>query len=442
MFNDPVRCFSRLVAVSVLLGACVAAESAAPGAVALPLATNTSEVAAACEVSVDRELMIRALSVVDDPIRTGFTGPEDDARTGVWTFAHLMQQMAPSPAEAPAMVEHLLETWLSDQTINQFTVRARPRLQTMVLDSWPRTEDGALDLRRAPLRLQAITNRIDLRNLELGRAGEGRFVFGVLGPTGLPFPFTIILEYRLPASTTADVQRWAEAWHALGALSGEDYNVALQAIIERFAGRDAEPGRPNGSAFGQLRTNENTLAQPWELRQFELSGATGFLEPTTVTLSPDVSFRSGSSVTADFINQNEAEILLEQHQVPASFAGQPFLGGAAPNNLGFWSAPGIADNDARHKFSLNTCDGCHGGETDTTFLHIIPRQRGVVAQISQFLSGLDVTDPVSGEVRNLNDLARRKLDLERIVCVNGGVRAASLPGARNDFLSRGIGRVH
>ena len=54
---------------------------------------------------------------------------------------------------------------------------------------------------------------------------------------------------------------WANAWHALGALPfpSEEYNAALQAITERFAGRGAMPGRPNGSALNQLRTNEIDL---------------------------------------------------------------------------------------------------------------------------------------------------------------------------------------
>jgi len=55
----------------------------------------------------------------------------------------------------------------------------------------PRTPDGKLDLHRAPMQLLAIVNRFDL-NLTEGNAGEGRFVFGVLGPG------------RTSASTTDD----------------------------------------------------------------------------------------------------------------------------------------------------------------------------------------------------------------------------------------------
>jgi hypothetical protein len=90
-------------------------------------------------------------------------------------------------------------------------------MQSLVLNPWPRTADGKLDLRRAPLRLLAIVNRIDSRNLAQGHAGEGRFVFGVIGPQGFPEQFTVIFEFRLPAQTPQDVLDWASRWHALGA---------------------------------------------------------------------------------------------------------------------------------------------------------------------------------------------------------------------------------
>lgn len=61
------------------------------------------------------------------------------------------------------------------------------------------------------------------------------------------------------------------------------------------------------------------------------------------------------------------------------------------NNLGPWLAPGINDNEARHEFSLNTCNGCHGDETNTPFLHISTRQAGAESQLSGFLEGVEVT---------------------------------------------------
>ncbi|AGP38818.1 LamG domain-containing protein [Sorangium cellulosum] len=404
-----------------------------------------------CFVRTSREIFVKHLSVVEDPIRTTFNGPPEDPRTGAWTFARLMEDMAPTPAEAPAMVEQMLTTWLADQVVNGFTVPARPAIQQIVLDEWPRSPDGSLDLTQAPLLLLGIVNRIDVRNLAEGHAGEGRFVFGVVSQ-GFPQQFTIILEYKLPASTEADVLDWANDWHALGSLPfpSEEYNAALQDITSRFAGRNAAPGRPNGSSLGQLRTNEIALAGPWELREFVLSADTGFLRPETVKLTPDIGF-DGSATLADFVNQNEAAIVAEQHTVPDSFQGSPFLGGSSFNNLTAWTAPGILDNEARHKFSLNTCNGCHGAaETGTPFLHVNPRSLGSEATLSGFMTGINMPDPVTGELRFLNDLGRRNQDLKALVCEpaptfagaagRGGTAGAA--ASRSAFIRRGIGRVH
>jgi hypothetical protein len=412
-----------------------------------------------CFVRTSRELLMRDLSIVEDPLRTTFSGSAEDPRTGAWTFARLMEQLAPSDADAPAMVEDTLRTWLTNQTINTFAVPARSAMETAVLTNWPRTPDGRLDLKRSPMRLLAIVNRIDSRNLAQGHAGEGRFVFGVLGnvgPIGRDFPlqFTFIFEYRLPAKTTADVQAWADRWHALGALPfpSEQYNAALQDITDDFTLRGAEPGRVNGSALAQLRTNEIALVPRWELREFELSSATNRLAPSTVKLTPDTSFLSGSPLVAAYVNANEASILLEQHVVPETFQGQPFLGGSSFNDLLAWTAPGITNNEARHKFSLNTCNGCHASdENGTAFLHIFPRSPGQVSSVSGFMAGTVVPDPVTRAPRSFNDLGRRNQDLTRLVCPEAAPPAVvqrsatssvSTTTTREAFLSKGISRTH
>jgi hypothetical protein len=378
-------------------------------------------VASGCRVSKPRELMITNTSIVDDPIRTVAGDPASDARAGVWTFKHLMEAIAPTAADAPGMVEDLLTTFTASETINGFTIAPRPGLQGTILSSWPRTADGNLDLAQAPFTLQAIVNRFDLRNLDNGDAGEGRFVFAFNSP-GSPFPLqaTMIFEYKLPAATENDVLGWANAWHALGALTfpSEDYNAALQAITERFAGRGARPGRPNGSAINAVRTNEISFGDNglWQLREFVLSPDTGRLVPSTIKLTPDLSF-NGTDTLASFINANEASILTETHTVPEQFAGAPFLAGAVFNDaFTLWSAPGINNPEARFHFAVNTCNGCHSRETNTFFLQITPRFPGSEATLSQFLQGTTVFDPLSGTVRTLNDLGRRQADLKAIVC--------------------------
>jgi hypothetical protein len=386
-------------------------------------------------VDIDRELMIRDVGVVEDPART--TG------SGAWTFKHVMESMAPSDADAPGFVEAMFETWRSDQTINGFVVPGRPNVASIVLDSWPRGEDGALDLSQAPMRLLAIVNRLDLRNLDAGQAGEGRFVFGVLDGAGQSTQFTLILEYRLPASSDADVLEWANLWHGLNGLTlgSADYNAALEVITERFAGRDADPSGINGSALNQLRTNELALPRglDWELREFTLA-SDGSLQPATVKQTPDISF-AGTELAAQFVNENEEAILIERHTVDESLDGVAFLGGSSITPFGFfWPGTGITNNEARHKFSLNTCNGCHAGETNTAFLHVAPREPGEAAALSGFLTGATVTDPADPSVsRSFNDLARRQADMEdNVLCPSGGL----VERGTNSSLSVGITRVH
>jgi len=399
-----------------------------------------------CFVRTRRELMITSTSVVDDPVRTAFNPgvPTDHPESrGVWTFGRLMRDMAPTPEEAPDFTERLFQTWLTDQTVNGFTVFARPNMQNVVLNNWPRNSDGKLDLDRAPLMLEAIVNRIDVRNLAQGNAGEGRFVFGVIGPFG-PFEFTFILEYHLVAQTESDVLEWANLWHGLSAhpFPSEAYNAALEAITLRFSGRNAAPGRVNGNALAHLRTNDFTLVPRWELREFVLSEGTGMLQETTDSLTPDLAF-NGSQILADYVNQNEAAIIAEQHTVPDVFQGVPFAAGSVFNDQIFWQAPGIFNNEARHKFSLNTCNGCHGPESGSSFLIITPRfSQGSEAVLGPFLTGTSVFDPFSGQTRQLNDLARRRADLTNLVCTLPSLQGLGNAALGNVSVAKGIQRVH
>jgi hypothetical protein len=388
-----------------------------------------------CNVNRRRELMITDVSVVDDFIRTTFAGAPDDPRTGAWTFKRLVESMAPTPADAPAMVEEMLSTFTTTQTINGFSVGPRPGMQSIILNNWPRTPDGALDLTQAPFRLLAIVNRFDLRNLANGDAGEGRFVFGFAFPNSFSLQATMIFEYKLPASTEDDVLGWAQAFHALGSIPfSEDYNAALQMITDRFAGRGARPGHVNDNAINAVRTNEIDFSDNfvWQMRELVLSPETGRLVPATVKLTPDRSFNFTDTL-ASFINANEAAIIAETHVVPEQFNGQPFLAGAVFNDLGSWFASGINNNEARHHFALNTCNGCHSQqETNTFFLQIQPRFPGSQAVLSGFLTGTTVFDPSSGQQRTFNDLGRRRNDLTAVVCT----------GAGGGVLRKGIDRVH
>jgi concanavalin A-like lectin/glucanase superfamily protein len=354
---------------------------------------------------------------------SGGSGPGTPQTAGVWSFGHLMREMATTPEAAPAMTLKLLQHWLSNQNVNGFTVQARPAMQQQLIDLWPKTANGELDLDQSPLTLQAIVNRIDVRNLAEHSAGEGRFVYGVNGGSNFQ-NFTVIVEYNLVAHTEADVTDWANRWHALGALPfpSEQYNAALEAITRRFTDHGASPGSPNGSALVELRTNEIALSSQWELRSFVLSPTTGLFAETTVKETPDLSFNN-TPTFANFVNQNAAAIIAEvpggdSHTVPLEFEGKSFMGGSVFNNQELWNGPGITDSEARFHASLNTCNGCHSSETGTKFLMVIPRFRGSEAQLSPFMTGISLNDPFTGQVRTLNDLARRRTDLASLVCAS------------------------
>ena len=290
-------------------------------------------------------------------------------------------------------------------------------MQQLVLGSWPRTANGKLDLARAPMRLLAIVNRLDLKDLSKGKAGEGRLVYGVLDPRGLPMEFTVIFEYAMVANDEVQARAWADAVHALQTLPfpSEAYNAALQALTDRITVRGAQPTGPNGSALIDIRTNEIALSGQWQLREFRISSETGRMVPAPVAQTPDASFNF-SETLARFINANETSILAETHESPALFEDAPFQASAVFNNIDFWDAPGINNPEARHKLSLNTCNGCHGGETGTPFLHVHPRAPNEASRLSGFLTGINLQDPVTNEPRRLAELKRRRLLLESVVC--------------------------
>jgi hypothetical protein len=370
-----------------------------------------------CTINSAAELAITALSVVEDPVRT--------APGGAWHFGTLMRAMA-GDQDPSTMVRNWLKTWTTAQTINGLTLPARPQMVTKVLGPWEEKSGGAsrpLDFSKAPFRLLAIVNRMDLRNPGV-QSGEGRFVFGVLDGAGNPLEFTVILEYALPGGTPEAIQAWARDWHELGqlGLSHPNYKAKLQALTDRFAKSGVMTGRPFGNALNQIRTNEVDLADPWEMREFNLT--TAGLVPATVKLTPAFGFNNTSAL-GDFLRANQADVLAERHTVPATLNNQRFLGAAAlvPEDF-FWRAPSVAA-EVRHKFSLNTCSGCHAGETATEFVHIAPRRAGQQAALSAYLRGGTVVDPVTQTSRTFNDLGRRSQDLASLVC---GTQGQSLQG--------------
>lgn len=401
-----------------------------------------------------KELMITHLDVVEDPIRTN----PGEGRQAVWTFKHLMTQMAGGNAPS-AFTLNWLKLWEADQLVNGQLSPARPGITEAVIEPWLATSGGErLNLDLAPFKLLAIANRMDLRVHDadsVTSAGEGRFVFGVLKPDGTPLPplagpatgaFTVIFEYELVAKNMKEVNQWARSWHELKRhkLGSSRYNGELEKITHRFTDKRQAPHKPNGNAINQIRTNEFAIGPNWELREFVLNPDTGMLMQHTVALTPDSLTLNGTEKLAELINENESAIMEDSFDFPEEFlaAGStagPFLATDFPDfeertftaiPLGGpfvdipWSADGIRSNEARHRFALNTCHGCHRSETNTGFLqigfpaeHDLPRSLKNEAQLAAFLTGGEAKDPIQPEqtVRTFNDLERRAENLKDLL---------------------------
>ena len=424
----------------------------------------------------DKSLMVTDLSVVEDPQRTFDPCTGQGTRMGAWTFGRLMSDLANQPVTGinPSdFARRWLRSWQTEQVINFDTVANRNgEIVAQVIKGWEAASGGAdkpLDLSIAPFRLLAIVNRVDLRlNPGYGGVvgddpcnpsclgGEGRFVFGLIqdafngGNDRPPAPgyggggggggnnkcdpaqFTVIFEYCVPKRTCGAIKEYALEWYQLSQLQfGDTFNLALQQITDQFAARGADPTRkPNQSSLNQLRANE-LLRQPWELREWRLFGTdsdAGQLREVTVKQTPDFDHNFQPIIT-EFCLANLGQILAEKHTVPLMWRSPgkpqvPFLGGVAPmptQNF-FWDGPAPAassiPNEVRHKFSLNTCNGCHAGETRTAFIHVSPRAAGQKASLSDFLTGLNMPklDPADNVTpRVFADLKRREDDLLRLI---------------------------
>lgn len=413
----------------------------------------------------DNVLMITHPNVVGDPTRTidpCSPPPPSLGPLPAWSFGRLMSDMANQPLtgiDPRVFVEDWLDHWLANQTINTFNVAQRLAMQN-IIDDW-RNASGTklLDLRLSPFELIAIVPRIDLRQTTTGgggyggssgtnflNAGEGRFVFALrdaFSPGCGETPFTVILEYGVPLDSCKAVRGWAQDWSALDTMviGSPLYNSALQSLTDVFAAAGADPSKPNDSAINQVRTNENELNPLWELREFRLLSKTAsMLSQTTVAETPDQGFAPSNSINT-FIGAGSPSPMPLNHPV----SGIPFLGGAAetpfPPSGFFWdgvpSMPG--PTSGRHGLSLNTCNGCHGGETDTFFVHINPAPTGVLSflpLLSDFLVGANVTDPVDGTVRFFDDLDRRETDIGSVAGMSCFSIVASSPHHLLEFVER------
>jgi hypothetical protein len=411
----------------------------------IPIPLNPGGISIA--VKPANSLVITHGGVVNDSTRTFNPCTNTGNPAGVWTFNHLMTQMANGTTTPALFTEQWLKLWTVNQSINGWTVPARTAMQTQILNTWPRV-NGQLDMTKAPFKLVAIVNRLDLGKgtgpvgYSGGRGGsnggELRFVFAAVNRTGTctTQPLLIIFEYGVPKSACSEVRTWAQQWLNLSSLTlgASVYNTALTNLTQQVVMANAAPGKQNGNAINQIRTNDFMLASPWELREFSFNSASAnphLLKERTTVLTPGDSLNN-SSTLANFINSSTPGILANNYGVPNTFLSAPFLGAnpkvPTPAST-WWKAPGIS-NQARHKFSLNTCNSCHGRETLTNFTHI--SQTGglsgfLAAGMSNPNTPFNVSDPLDGTVRSFFEIRDRAQHLDSMANQSCLVRAFDLP---------------
>lgn len=392
-------------------------------------------------VEPEKSLMITDLDVVTDPDRTwschNTNQPPSGNPTGDYTFWELMASISNGTSSTSDYIKEFFAHWKGDQLINQHNVEARPNVYDAVIAEWEQRSGGPganLSPEQSPFKLLAIVLRADLRGSSSfyggGSAGEARFVFSLHDGNCNSMAKTVIFEYKVPINSCANIRSWAQDWIALE--SSANYKDDLASLVDVFAKADANPSAPNGSAIGQIRTNEHLpLSTGSEMREFVLDETSPLLQQTTVKQEPQRA-RNHQPELADYVNQQWQNLVNFNHQIPLDFGSEQFLAGQAPipvlwslhdSLLSIPSAPVVhanpnpnATNTTEAMFSLgfNTCSGCHQKETGTDFAHIHHNtQPGEEARLSGFLTGISLPDPREPAVmRQFDDLARRTADLE------------------------------
>lgn len=401
------------------------------------------------EIDPKKSLIITSLKVIEDPARTvnPCTTETGNNAAKVWTFAHLMEQMAKGSGLTPSeFVEDWLNHWRRNQDVagdggvllDSVNNVAKANIDELIINPWrERSGGGALDLNLAPFRLNAILYRPDLAASspygDTNNGGELRFVFGMMKMSGKDdyddesdehqceaLEAAVIFEYGVPISDCSEIKSWANKWSRLSSLelSSRQFNRRLEKLTQAVVMAGSAPGKPNRNALNQLRTNEISLSNIWQFREFVLTSPAGALRQTTTKNQPrehEPSFRTGTVITSTdttptpvdlnrtgtLLNEiiaNKDAIIAGTYKVPELSAGLPFLGGTSSYNITtFWDHPDLSSEselDTRFKFSKNTCSGCHTTETGTDFYHVHPVAPGNEATLSRFLQGpIKVMDP-------------------------------------------------
>lgn len=343
----------------------------------------------------------KSLLVTDEALlAAGSDGTKADAP---WSFRHLVETLT-DPLQAPAVVEGWLASWQrasTDAFEGSLPLDVRASVRSEIVCPWLRAtpangcdetcqtcEGQTYDLAKAPFRLLAIVNRLDLAETTTGcdpTAAEGRFVF-VAVRDGFVLPFSVIFEYGVAGSKADE----PSAWLSLASLQGNEYATGLEKVTRSFT--DPSMGRP--PALKQLRTNEGLGPNgTFELRQFALRN--NALVPTALT-NTAVDAMNGTTTLTQHVNDHAAQIFAGDNAITSA---QRTAVSTLPRADFTWTDENAQTSREMNLFGLSTCNGCHGGHRgDTTtlpFMHIGVDKNGRTV-LSRFLQ--DPTMPMMDEL--------------------------------------------
>jgi hypothetical protein len=233
----------------------------------------------------------------------------------------------------------------------------------------------------------------------------------------------VILEYGNIQTSKCDVLNLAQQWldlsdntYSFGTPSSDNaYKVALQHITDYVTVANSNSAKINSSAINRIRTNEKALADrdetmethagwarmDWEFRQLELDPVTHGFKLAPLTNTPPIVANAAINIDEDFsgtsqvvINDNllswiysgnKTKVRQGNYNMPSYLlAGSALVTSEAAHYYDFnkdnWSTKSDYNSslvseeakEIRQQFSLNTCIGCHNGETKTRFTHMNP----------------------------------------------------------------------
>lgn len=423
-----------LFAAAAALGAVLATACGGNVAEDAPAPEETQESAeaqtASCTIVPDKSLWIRDARVVDSAA----------AATGALSFDRLVRDLMPRG---------------SNVTPREFLALSPVRECTLAPADCAR-------MNTAPL-LVGVVNRLD-RVDQRNPVGELRLVYQVfeefdptiptpvgrdkLLPTFLNFEFDLS-AVRSRTGKPIGRAAWAKAFHELDALplGSAKYVERLAAIVLQATGRDAAPGRPNGSPLNALRVSREGWypgRDGWTLSSLVIADAThpevrfgrialgqmayGGLDSTPEGYEQRWSEqepyeRGRKSSLFSVLIDNETQILAgEPIDFPVRKVGQAMVGdplwragsidvaqywqpaGADPRNLGvtlLWEqrngyGPAALPqgwtperwNHVSRAFAATTCNHCHG--VNTSGNHIEARAPGSASALSRFITAQEL----------------------------------------------------